>query len=179
MARWLPTSPAPAITIFMSCTLVFVFGNRHALLLRDKRSGPGDRAVCSPYGPATRLVSDPWPAVLPRRCRNLSHRSAVLPFFSQKPNPACGSARRIRPLVRRTRIRAARGSARPFRATAAGSLPFGAYAVGAGLAVPFPGDRDGGIVRYGGIGAEYAQRGGRRNRSGEFCRLFHFVTVTE
>ena len=103
----------------MSCTLVFVFGNRHALLLRDKRSGPGDRAVCSPYGPATRLVSDPWPAVLPRRCRNLSHRSAVLPFFSQKPNPACGSARRIRPLVRPDEDSTARGSARPFRATAA------------------------------------------------------------
>lgn len=158
----------------MSCTLVFVFGNRHALLLRDKRSGPGDRAVCSPYGPATRLVSDPWPAVLPHRCRNLSHRSAVLPFFSQKPNPACGSARRIRPLVRPDEDSTARGSARPFRATAAGSLPFGAYAAGA---------RACGSV---------SRRSGRRNRSlrrhrrrvrttrwpaeppGEFCSSFPF-----
>ena len=82
-------------------------------------------------------------------------------------------------LFGRTRIRRRAVRHDRFGQLPPGSLPFGAYAAGAGLAVPFPGDRDGGIVRYGGIGAEYAQRGGRRNRSGEFCRLFHFVTVTE
>ena len=82
-------------------------------------------------------------------------------------------------LFGRTRIRRRAVRHGRFGQLPPGSLPFGAYAAGAGLAVPFPGDRDGGIVRYGGIGAEYAQRGGRRNRPGEFCRLFHFVTVTE
>lgn len=82
-------------------------------------------------------------------------------------------------LFGRTRIRRHAVRHGRFGQLPPGSLPFGAYAAGAGLAVPFPGDRDGGIVRYGGIGAEYAQRGGRRNRPGEFCRLFHFVTVTE
>lgn len=43
-----------------------------------------------------------------------------------------------------------------------------------GLRIPFPGDRDGGIVRYGGIGAEYAQRGGRRNPPGRVLSSFPF-----
>lgn len=142
----------------------------------DREIGPSARRTVR----ATRLVSDPWPAVLPRRCRNLSHRVGRFAVFFSKTEPglrfrssypaACSAGRGFDGARFGTAVS---GNCRPGRFPSALMLPE------PGLAVPFPGDRDGGIVRYGGIGAEYAQRGGRRNRPGEFCRLFHFVTVTE